>query len=412
MGSTCMINGCESPYPDDECQTDPDCQVLNCPSCPSGVSVRPVGLGNNTCNMNLSWQNVFYENGYDIYRDGVYRTTRGVNVASWTDTNVACRASSYQYEVRPYASGCSALSCSQNPGSCPCTLTPTPTTPGPTSTPTSTPTITLTPTPTIAGGAAWFQGQGGDVYGNDISSSVILGEFLSTNLESYSGVVVSGGGINSGDGGVSESDPDWQKTGERITGFRKGIKYDYDYFYEKFGPLNDNYDGGGKPAGGTIDNPAVYYDYPIFSTSVTGSWNVGTGESLVIFINGDLSIETDIEVAEGGFLAFIVNGNLSIDSTVGRPAGASGSCLEGVFIVNGSIETGETTQVATAKLVAEGIFVADADINGSGEFNFQRNLGAANGTTPAEKFIYRPDLLFSAPEQFLKKGLSWEEIVP
>jgi len=357
--------------------------------------------------MNLSWQNVSYEDGYDIYRDGVYRTTRGVNVASWTDTNVPCRVLAYQYEVRPYKSGCSALSCSQNPGSCPCTLTPTPTTPGPTSTPTSTPTITLTPTPTIAGGAdAWFQGQGGDVYGNDISSSVILGEFLSTKLEDYSGVVVSGGGINSGDGGVSESDPDWQKIGERIEGFRKGVKYDYDYFYEKFGAKSTYDPASGKPGSG------IYYHQAFVEDVVSGTWDVGSGESIVFFIEGNLRIETSIDVDPGGFLAFIVSEDLYIDSTVGRPAGAAGSCLEGVFIVNGSIETGETTQVATAKLVAEGIFVADADINGSGEFNFQRNLGAANGTTPAEKFIYRPDLLFSAPEQFLKKGLSWEEIVP
>ena len=124
----------------------------SCPSCPASLQVTAVDNGNGTCNMNVGWSNVSYEDGYDIYRDGIYQITRGVDVTSWPDTNVPCQASVYQYEVRPYASGCSALSCGTDSDTCPC-ATPTPTatrtpTPTITSTPTPTPTVTTTPTPT------------------------------------------------------------------------------------------------------------------------------------------------------------------------------------------------------------------------------------------------------------------------
>ena len=300
------------------------------------------------------------------------------------------------------------------------TRTPTPT-PTNTPTPTATPTVTPTPTPVAD---AWWQGQGGDIYGNGVQSSVASSQFLSMKLPSgsgYSGMVVSGEGIDGGEGGISESSSDWQKTGEQIISFRKETKYDYDYFYEKFGsPTTDNFDGS-KPAGGTINNPAIYYDDPnlISSTSVTGNWRVAAGESLIVFANRDLSIETDIEVTDGGFLAFIVNGDLSIAPSVGtNPGGAQPNrvSLEGVFIVDGTINTGQSTIPGQARLVTEGIFIADADFDsliGSGdEFNFQRNLGSDNGTLAAEKFVYRPDLLMTMPEEMLKEGLSWEEIVP
>jgi len=58
--------------------------------------------------------------------------------------------------------------------------------------------LAATPTPTPVADA-WWQGQGGDIYGNGVQSSVINSQFLSMKLPSgsgYSGMVVSGGVIN------------------------------------------------------------------------------------------------------------------------------------------------------------------------------------------------------------------------
>lgn len=285
------------------------------------------------------------------------------------------------------------------------------------------PAATSTPTPATAPG--WFQGKGGDVYGSEVGSAVISGEYLSTKLPAgsgYSGVVVSGGGIDSGDGGVSESSTastEWQKTSESITGFYGGVNYGFDYFYQKFGsPVDDDsWDGRSKPA-----VSGVYVDDPVSQTTIDTSWSVGSGEWYVIFIDGNLRIvgaSTIIDVASGvngGFLAFIVKGNIEIQGNV---TNGSNSVLKGIFIADGDIQTVAAGPIDN-QFVAEGIFVADANLDGSGMFDFGRDLGeVANGTTPAEKFIYRPDFLvnlFNSPGgeslSLLRESLTWEEVVP
>ena len=377
---------------------------------------------------------VFYDNaidetGFELQRRtgasvvsmGVWAdwTSRGANtvgdpsVVGWVDdpddTN-APDTQCYQWQVRSLRDvppGCTSSWAQSN---IVCVPTPTPT-PTPTATPTITPTPTSTPTPTVTATptpGVWFQGQGGDIYGNGVSSGVIDGEYLSMELDGYSGLVVSGGGIDTDEDKVSESDDSWQMEAEDIESFSNEAKYGFDYFYGKFGsPSPDNFDGNDpKPSSGT------YYDEPVSLTEITQSWDVLSGESIVVFINGNLEIKNTINVAEGGFLAFIVNENLTINEGVGTGKTQEDVSVAGVFIVDGTINTGDSSNSGTERLVAEGIFVADGDLDGTGGFNFQRDLTDENVNYSAEKFIYRPDFLFNMPELMKKEGLSWEEVAP
>jgi len=72
-----------------------------------------------------------------------------------------------------------------------------------------------------------------------------------------------------------------------------------------------------------------------------------------------------------------------------------------VYIADGMIETGALTN----QLNAEGIFT------GWNGFNLQRDL-PDNSLLPAERFIYRPDLVRNAYHYLLKPKVSWQEVAP
>lgn len=252
-----------------------------------------------------------------------------------------------------------------------------------------------------------------------MDSNVIGTEFLSRKLEEHSGVVVSGTGtLNSGDGGVSESSPDddWQAINEEIESFSRETVYGYDYFDHKLGSPDPNLSGATLSSNDIVDETQIYKTDGTI-TGLNGSW-ADFDKTAIILVDGSLDIDKDITVVDGVFLAFIVKDNLTIASGVGtNPDPLVGEqdevSLEGVFVVNGNIKTGESSIPGQARLVARGIFVADSDLDGTGGFNFQRDLGETlNETMAAEVFEYRPDFLFNAPEELLKEGVSWEEIVP
>ena len=90
----------------------------------------------------------------------------------------------------------------------------------------------------------------------------------------------------------------------------------------------------------------------------------------------------------------IASGNISVDPSVTN--------LEGVYIADGVIETG----VSASQLLAGGIFT------GWQGFNLERDLGIGNEADPAERFIYRPDLVRNAYQYLLKPQISWAEVAP
>ncbi len=142
-----------------------------------------------------------------------------------------------------------------------------------------------------------------------------------------------------------------------------------------------------------------YADPSLGVASIDSPWTVGVGEKYVVFVNGDLDINSNITVATGGFLAFIVKGDITIDATVQN--------LQGLFVMDNNFVT-ETVYVLGGpiddQLTVQGSVIA------WGSFSLTRNMGASNTTTAVERFYYRQDLLLNMPEKMKSFAMQWQEV--
>ena len=96
------------------------------------------------------------------------------------------------------------------------------------------------------------------------------------------------------------------------------------------------------------------------------------------------------------------NGNIKVDPSV--------TSIQGLYYSeNGTFSTGDNLSGYESQLELEGIFIAE-------KFSLERNLNPAsavnNSNAPAEKFNYKPSLLFSAPEFLQVRYTLWEEVAP
>lgn len=293
----------------------------------------------------------------------------------------------------------------------------------------------------------WWQSEGGDVGtdGGGMTSAIPATcaadpgckEYLTLRdglVANSSGVLVHNGGtVDLGDGEESE-ETDYVANSDYLNPHEG-----YDYFWRLF-EMGDEAtavsdDDFGNPEINAQEPPAAAaadafmpgagvsggsngIKYAYFyrgNMKIANPWTIGADEWVVIFVDGDLTINppvnavngnNGVEVTEGGFLGFVVSGNVYVAQAEGVNASVTNSWLEGVYIVDGTIHTGGTT-LPTDKFVGEGIFV------GWGGVNLQRDFDSDdNNTYPAELFRYRPDLVLNAPERFKKPVYSWQEVAP
>jgi hypothetical protein len=118
----------------------------------------------------------------------------------------------------------------------------------------------------------------------------------------------------------------------------------------------------------------------------------------IIYINGDLTIETDIETSDSTTAMYIVNGNVYIDEGV--------DIVYAAIITDGTFETAYNLQEnkATSTLRAKGIYRAN-------KFLFQRTLqGTNNSTTPSEEFNYQPKYLVQLKQYVGTNQIRWKSI--
>ena len=100
-------------------------------------------------------------------------------------------------------------------------------------------------------------------------------------------------------------------------------------------------------------------------------------------------------------MAIIASGDISIDAMVNSEDGVAG--IEGIYIADGSFSTGSGNQ----KLIIEGTVVGWQGVSLGRDFGSTRN-----NTEPVEEFLYRPDLVTSAPSYLKRPNLVWEEVAP
>ena len=237
----------------------------------------------------------------------------------------------------------------------------------------------------------WWQAEEGNVHADNgnVGSSIpdtadlpFLITGLVPGLVSYTGSLDVGNTVAINQAGLSN----WQAQ----TGYQ-GLKTDYGYFKRilEDDPLDFGVWPGGKPA-----SNGVFLGNGASETS-GGNWTINNGEVYVILVPNSVTINNNINVNPGGFLAIISSGNITIGNEVTN--------VEGVYVADGIISSG----TSESQLIGEGIFTGWLGIDLRRDFNTIQN-----NTTPAEKFIYRPDLVRNAYHYLLKPKISWQEVAP
>jgi hypothetical protein len=119
-----------------------------------------------------------------------------------------------------------------------------------------------------------------------------------------------------------------------------------------------------------------------------------------VFVDGDLTINGNINVIDGQdlFLA-IVSGDITVSATAGG-AEDSGPHLEGVYYAQNTF----ITEAGASQLHLRGSVYANS-------YSLNRNL-ADNSQNPAEIFEYGVDQVMAFPKDLTRKRLIWREVAP
>lgn len=141
----------------------------------------------------------------------------------------------------------------------------------------------------------------------------------------------------------------------------------------------------------------LYNDfYTKLGVGMTNIVSIGTGSSGILFVNGDLNIDSDVVVPITKYLMVIVNGTVNI--------GIGASRVDGIFVANGGIgATGSTDN----QLNINGVLYAAN--NSSIRLARRFATPSLNNMTPAVVVNYRPSMVFALPGILNKVFSGWSE---
>lgn len=159
-------------------------------------------------------------------------------------------------------------------------------------------------------------------------------------------------------------------------------------------------------------NPTSITDGQLTKTSgvykITGDFTIdnqalpsqfsSTTFNQIVFISGDLTIETELTINSSSTLLFVVEGNANIAKAVNNVH--AGILADGDISTAYDIAEGD----ATNTLLLKGIFSA-------AKFNFQRTLqGTNNSNTPSDDFTFEPKYLVQLKDYFGKYSVTWKAV--
>jgi hypothetical protein len=247
---------------------------------------------------------------------------------------------------------------------------------------------------------AWFQTQGGNVHaGTNLSTDIpetTDDRNFSTKLDNWPGIIThqDQDGVNLGEGYPSNDTPAHWLVESSYEAKPYGS---FQFFRKKFAMdlATETY------VQGRNDLPTedgVYYAQS--SRTLSGSsWDVSSSNRwVVLLVEGDVNINSNIRLPKGSFLAIAATGDINIADGVGQ--------VHGIFVADGAISTGAGEE----EFKGEGVFAA-------GSFDLGRDFeDDRNDSTPVEFFKARPDFIMSSYKDkdrnlwwFFGK---WQEIAP
>jgi len=138
--------------------------------------------------------------------------------------------------------------------------------------------------------------------------------------------------------------------------------------------------------------------YSASGVTVTTAWNIAGGDEVLVFVNGDLTFEENVTVAQGSFLAVFASGNVTFTGEVTN--------AEGIFVASGNIVVANL-ESGNSQFFGEGSFI------GWQGFQLNRSLTEEeNLTTPALVFSNRPDFWINFPPDITYSLTYREELLP
>ena len=165
---------------------------------------------------------------------------------------------------------------------------------------------------------------------------------------------------------------------------------------------------------------AYYVKSTTGTVTIANTLAVGSNQKIVIFVDGNLTVNVPITVSEGGFLAFIVKGNVTFANTLVAIDGVTSTTglAEGVYLADGSIivqsNGASGSDPNDGKFVGKGVFVGWGGVSLNRDYRHptDNNLSARNYYYPTELFIDRPDLALNIPAGMMKPIIDWQEATP
>jgi len=273
-------------------------------------------------------------------------------------------------------------------------------------------TINSTPTPSFG---AWWQGKDTDIIASgDIRSILpVANNLILPGSGGYPGVAIYGGVLSLGTNGGKVSSPqNWKaQTATSLhnytfASFTRKIPTTVTYINLIPAANLDNMISAAGSSGYTWFKYDAALNFNQDLTLTGSGLSVGDKKIVIMVDGGNVNVNTKINLTKGtGFFGVFTNKDINIYNVVG---GSGTYDLEGIYFADGSVNTAndKLPLEPTSSLKFRGSVV------GMVKVNLQRDLGAANATTPAEFFEYAPDQLFLLPSAFSHKKTQWQEVAP
>jgi hypothetical protein len=131
----------------------------------------------------------------------------------------------------------------------------------------------------------------------------------------------------------------------------------------------------------------------------------------VFLINGSVTIQGNVITPVTSSAVYAASGNIIVSSNVGSPANITTANLSGIFSADNSFIMNSNNNCTDLRLNVEGTIIANAARDGGNLIN-NRDLCAANNTTPALRITHRLDFIVNLPEFIRLQQTQFDEVAP